>query len=133
MRQAGTRPGARWIKKAAKRGAGAMSVPCPRYRRKRACAGEVLRDGGWIGRQNNASDSELAHPAVFRSRGSRGHWEAITMTNNENTSPLAPPLAPDHHSNAAIASIWVLLLVLIAVIEIGSLLMSRSMLAGILH
>jgi hypothetical protein len=41
--------------------------------------------------------------------------------------------APDHHSDAAIASIWVLILAMIAVIEIGSLLMSRSMLMAIFH
>ena len=51
------------------------------------------------------------------------------MTNNQNTLPKAP----DHHSDAAIASIWVLLLALIIVIEIGSLLISRSMLTAVLH
>ena len=50
------------------------------------------------------------------------------MTNNLNTLPKAP----DHHSDAAIASIWVLMLALIVVIEIGSLLVSHSMLAGVL-
>ena len=48
------------------------------------------------------------------------------MTNNHTSPP-----AHDHHSAAAIASIWVLLLVLIGVIEIGSLLMSGSMLAAV--
>ncbi len=43
------------------------------------------------------------------------------------------PKAPDHHSDAAIASIWVLILAAIVVIEIGSLLVSRSMLAGVIY
>ena len=47
------------------------------------------------------------------------------------TNDLSPK-GPDHHSDAAIASIWVLVLSLFVVIEIGSLLMSRSMLAGVL-
>ena len=51
---------------------------------------------------------------------------AITMTNNHTSPP-----AHDHHSAAAVASIWVLLLVLIGVIEIGSLLLSGSMLAAV--
>jgi hypothetical protein len=55
------------------------------------------------------------------------HWEAITMTKNEDTK------LPDHHSDVAIASIWVLLLSLIVVIEIGSLMMTRSMLAAVLR
>ncbi len=42
-----------------------------------------------------------------------------------------PPNCPDHHSNEAIASIWLLLLALFVVIELASLLMSRSMLAAI--
>ncbi len=46
--------------------------------------------------------------------------------NNENTQS-----ARDNHSAAAIASIWVLLLALVGVIELLSLLMSSSMLAGI--
>jgi hypothetical protein len=50
------------------------------------------------------------------------------MTNNQDTLPKAP----DHHSDAAIASIWLLLLTLIVVIEIGSLLLSHTMLAGVL-
>lgn len=50
------------------------------------------------------------------------------MTNNHTSSP-----PPDHHSVAAIASIWLLVLALIGVMEIGSLLMSRTMLAAILQ
>lgn len=50
------------------------------------------------------------------------------MTNNHNTSPEAP----DHHSDAAIAPTWVLLLALIVVIEIGFLPVTRSVLAAIL-
>jgi len=49
------------------------------------------------------------------------------MTKNEDTK------LPDHHSDVAIASIWVLLLSLIVVIEIGSLMMTRSMLAAVLR
>ena len=49
------------------------------------------------------------------------------MTNDQTS-----PKAPDHHSDAAIASIWVLMLAMIVVIEIGSLLVSHSMLAGVL-
>jgi hypothetical protein len=41
------------------------------------------------------------------------------------------PEASDHRTEAAIASIWVLLLALIVVIEIGSLFISRSMLAAV--
>ena len=48
------------------------------------------------------------------------------MTNNQTL-----PKAPDHHLDTAIASIWVLFLALIVVIEIGSLLVSRSMFAAI--
>jgi hypothetical protein len=44
-----------------------------------------------------------------------------------------PTKAPDHHSDAAIASIWILFLALVVVIEIGSLLTSRSMLTAVLH
>lgn len=47
------------------------------------------------------------------------------MTNNQIL-----PKAPDHHSDIAIASIWVLMLAVIVAIEIGSLLVSHSMLAG---
>ena len=50
------------------------------------------------------------------------------MTNNHASSP-----PPDHHSAGAIASIWLLVLALIGVMEIGSLLMSRTMLAAILQ
>ena len=50
------------------------------------------------------------------------------MTNNQNS-----PKAPDHHSDVAIASIWVLMLAMIVVIEIGSLLVSHSMLAGVIY
>jgi len=50
------------------------------------------------------------------------------MTKIENI----PAEAPDHHSDAAVASIWVLLLAVIVVIEVGSLLMSRAMLAAVL-
>jgi hypothetical protein len=46
---------------------------------------------------------------------------------NKHTPP------PDHHSAKAIASIWLLLLALIGVMEIGSLLMSPTMLAGVFH
>ena len=49
------------------------------------------------------------------------------MTNNQTS-----PKIPDHHSDVAIASIWVLMLAMIVVIEIGSLLLSRSMLAAVL-
>jgi hypothetical protein len=49
------------------------------------------------------------------------------MTNHQTL-----PKAPDHHSDAAIASIWVLMLAMIVAIEIGSLLVSRSMLGGLL-
>ena len=49
------------------------------------------------------------------------------MTNNQTL-----PKAPDHHSDAAIASIWVLVLAVMVAIEIGSLLVSRAMLAGVL-
>lgn len=51
------------------------------------------------------------------------------MNDNQNTSPKTA----DHHTDAAIASIWVLLLAVIVVIELGSLLLSRPMLAAILH
>jgi hypothetical protein len=50
------------------------------------------------------------------------------MTNDQDTLPKAP----DHHSDAAIASIWLLLLTLIVTIEIGSLLLSRAISAGVL-
>jgi hypothetical protein len=46
--------------------------------------------------------------------------------NNQNTQS-----ARDYHSAAAIASIWVLLLALVVVIELLSLLMSSSMLSGV--
>jgi hypothetical protein len=48
------------------------------------------------------------------------------MTDNQTL-----PKAPDHHSDAAIASIWVLMLAMIVAIEIGSLLVSHSLLAGL--
>jgi len=48
------------------------------------------------------------------------------MMNNQN-----PQTARDHHSDAAIASIWLLLLVVVVVIELVSLFMSGSMLAAI--
>jgi len=46
--------------------------------------------------------------------------------NNRN-----PQISRDHHSDAAIASIWLLLLVLVVAIELVSLFMSGSMLAAI--
>ena len=49
------------------------------------------------------------------------------MTNNQTS-----PKIPDHHSDVAIASIWVLMLAVIVVFELVSLLMSHSMLAGVL-
>ena len=51
------------------------------------------------------------------------------MKNNQDTSRKTA----DHHSDAAIASIWVLLLSVIVVIELGSLLASRAMFAPVLH
>lgn len=51
------------------------------------------------------------------------------MKNNQDTSRKTA----DHHSDAAIASIWVLLLAVIVVIELASLLASRSMLAAVPH
>lgn len=51
------------------------------------------------------------------------------MIDNQDTSPKTT----DHRIDAAISSIWVLFLGAIAVIELGSLLISRSMLAAVLH
>jgi hypothetical protein len=51
------------------------------------------------------------------------------MTNNQDTSPQVP----DHYSDAAvIAPIWVLLMALIIVIEIGCLPVTRSILVAVL-
>lgn len=51
------------------------------------------------------------------------------MTKSQDSSPVTP----DHCSHIAIASIWILLVALIVVIETGSLFISRSMLAAVLH
>ena len=51
------------------------------------------------------------------------------MTNNKNDAYKAP----DHHTDIAIASIWVLMLALIVVIEIGSLFISDTMLTAVLR
>ena len=51
------------------------------------------------------------------------------MADDQNTSPETA----DDYSYAAIAPIWVLLLVLIALIEIGTLPVTRSVLAAVLQ
>ena len=51
------------------------------------------------------------------------------MTNNQDTSSEAP----DHHTDAAvIAPMWILLLAVIVVIEIGFLPVTRSLFAAVL-
>ncbi len=44
-----------------------------------------------------------------------------------------PEQSHDHHTAAAVATIWGVLLALVVVFELASLLTSRSMLAGIVH
>jgi hypothetical protein len=51
------------------------------------------------------------------------------MTNDQNASPEIP----DDRLDTRIASIWVLILGSLVVIEIGSLILSYSMLAAALH
>ena len=51
------------------------------------------------------------------------------MADDQNTSPETA----DDYSYSAIAPIWVLLLVLIALIEIGTLPVTRSVLAAVLQ
>jgi hypothetical protein len=50
-----------------------------------------------------------------------------------NLESKAPGQNQDHHTAAAVATIWAVLLVLVVVFELASLLMSRSMLAGVFH
>jgi hypothetical protein len=44
-----------------------------------------------------------------------------------------PEQSRDHHTAAAVGTIWGVLLALVVVFELASLLMSRSMLAGVFH
>jgi hypothetical protein len=48
-------------------------------------------------------------------------------------NPKASGQSDDHHTAAAVATIWAVLLALVVGFELASLLMSRSMLAGVLH
>jgi len=50
------------------------------------------------------------------------------MTNSQDTSPERY----DHHSDAATAPIWVLLLALIIMVEIGFLPVTRTLFAAVL-
>ena len=53
---------------------------------------------------------------------------AIAMDLNQKSDQ-----SHDHHAAAGVATIWGVLLALVVAVELVSLLMSRSMLAGVLH
>jgi hypothetical protein len=48
-------------------------------------------------------------------------------------NPKASGQSDHHHTAAAVATIWAVLLALVVGFELASLLMSRSMLASVLH